>query len=333
MAKLTYFQLEAQLAKPLAPLYLISGEDPLLKQDAIRLLRAAATKAGITEQLRFDPEAQHDWEQVYGLLYASSLLADKQFIEVNLHDHAPNKTATAFIQEYANSPSPDKILVIITDKLDAKATKAAWYQACEKIGVTVTLWPITGDQLPQWIMARAKKANCTLTINAVKLLADYVEGNLVAASQAIEKLSLLSPKKPIDETSIESMMNDESRYTIFDLVDHVIAGKKAKILHILETLKEDSTEPVLILWGLTRELRVLSDFAQQKMRGVSPQQLFQQYRIFPRRQPLIRQFLASHSATACFEALKHALQIDKIIKGAAPGNVWDSLALFCLSIS
>lgn len=330
MAKINFYQLAAHLKKSFAPLYLISGDDPLLKQDTLQLMRDAATVANITEKQRFYPENQQDWEHILSLLNSVSLFADKQLIEIHLNDHTPNKAVAALIEEYARSPAQDKVVVMITNKLEAKVTKSAWYQACDKHGITLALWPMTTEQLPQWLITRAKNANCALTLNAAKLLADYVEGNLVAASQMIEKISLLAPQKTVDETIIEALLTDENRYTIFDLVDHVIAGHPAKALHVLQHLKDDGAEPVLVLWGLTRELRTLAQLAQEKQRGPNLDTLFQQQRVFPRRQPLIRRFLSTHSIQTCYDALKHALDIDRIIKGAVPGNPWDSLALLCL---
>ena len=162
-------------------------------------------------------------------------------------------------------------------EIDAKLAKAAWVKSFETSGMMVTLWPIPREQLPAWIIKRAQKYQLQIQPDAVQLLADYVEGNLIAAAQTLEKLYLLKPQTPVDTALIQTLLTDESRFTIFDFIDSFITSDKSRTLHILDTLKEEGTEPVLILWGITRELRQLSDYAEQLQQGCTMEQLFQKY--------------------------------------------------------
>lgn len=328
--KLTYFQLEPHLAKQLATVYIVSGDELLLKQDAIHLIRKAAKLAGCSERIRFTPEAGLDGEQLYTELYSTSLLAEKRLLELDFRDSTPNKTASTILQEYAKNPSPDNVLLIDIGKIDDKIAKSAWYKALEKTGIVIAIWPIPREQLPQWINNRAKKYKLQINHDAVNLLADYVEGNLIAAQQTIEKMYLLQPQTPIDIALIKMILTDESRFTIFDFIENLIAGEASRALHILENLHAEGTEPVLILWGITRELRLLANLAQQRKSGETYENIFQKQRIFSRRQAAVRRFLTRFTAEDCWQHLMHAAEIDHIIKGATPGNVWDGLQLFCL---
>jgi DNA polymerase-3 subunit delta len=326
--KLTYFQLEAQLAKKIAPLYLISGDELLLKQDALHWLRKAAKNAGFDERIRLSDITES--EQLYSLLYSHSLLAEKRLIELDFRDNHPNKNVNKILQEYVEAPAADTILVIETAKIDAKVAKSAWVKACEKSGMHVAIWPIPREQLPQWIQQRARKYKLQMQPDAANLLTDYVEGNLIAAAQTIEKLYLLKPEKIIDAEMIQSILTDESHFTIFDFTDSLIAGDKQRALHILDSLKEEGTEAVLILWGITRELRLLAEYAKQIERGYRFDQLAQEQRILARKQMPIRRFLGKFKFDDCLKLLAHAAEIDKIIKGAQPGDSFECLQLFCL---
>lgn len=328
--KLTQAQLEPHLSKSLAAIYIVSGDEILLKQDVLQLIRKAAKQAGFNERIRITPEAGYDWEQLYSMLYSGSLLAEKRLFEFDFRDMTPNKVASAILQDYAKKPSPDNLLLIDISKVDDKIQKSAWYKALEGAGIAIPVWPIAREQLPQWISQRAKKYKLQINPDAAKLLADYVEGNLIAAAQALEKMYLLQPAQAVDTTLVQSILTDESRFTIFDFIENLIAGDKTRALHILEQLQGEGTEPTLILWAITRELRLMADLAQQHKNGSSFDSLFQRYRVFGRRQSAIRQFIGKHSAPACWQKLSHAAEIDQIIKGASPGNVWDALQLFCL---
>jgi DNA polymerase-3 subunit delta len=223
-------------------------------------------------------------------------------------------------------------LLIDIGKIDDKIAKSLWYKALESIGIVVTIWPISREQLPQWITQRAKKYKLAFEPHAANLLADYVEGNLIAAAQAIEKLYLLKPSTTIDVDLIHTVLTDQSHFTPFDLIDHLIAGDRTRTLHILDTLKLEGSEPILILWALTRELRLLAELAQQVKQGVTYDTIFQKHRIFSRRQAAIRHFLTKTNVIDCWRYLEHAAVIDRIIKGAMLGNVWESLQLFCLRL-
>lgn len=327
--KLNYFQLEAQLKK-LSPVYIISGEELLLKQDAINLIRKTAKQAEFNERIHLTPEAGFDWEQLYPLLYSTSLLAQKRLLEFDFRDLSPNKTASAILQAYGKNPSVDTLLLIDIGKIDDKIAKSAWYQSLEKIGIVVTIWPIPREQLPTWIMQRAKQYKLVFQPEAAHLLADYIEGNLIAAAQAIEKISLLQAQKTIDVELIQAVLTDESRFTLFDLIEHLIAGQTSRTLHILNHLKLEGTEPILILWAITRELRLLAEMAQAVKQGSRHETLFQKHRIFSRRQAAIRRFLTQFSAEDCWQLLHQAAHLDHLIKGATPGNAWNQLQLFCL---
>jgi DNA polymerase-3 subunit delta len=278
-------------------------------------------------------EAGFNWEQLYVLLNSSSLMAEKCLLELDFRDMLPNKTAATILQEYGNKPVPDKLLLIDIGKLDTKITKSNWYQSLERSGIVITIWPIPHEQLPQWIINRAKKYKLQFNFDAASLLSDYVEGNLIAAAQAIEKVYLLQPQNAIDISLIKTLLTDESRFTIFDFIESLIAGDNARTLHILESLKNEGTEPVLILWGITRELRFLADLAHQLKQGASWENIWQKQRIFSRRQAGIRHFSTKHSLENCWQYLTHAAEIDRIIKGAAIGDVWEALQLFCLRLA
>lgn len=330
--KLTYFQLEQQISKQLAPAYIIGGDELLTRQDAANLIRKAAKNAGFNERIKLAPEAGFDWEQLFSILHSGSLLAEKRLIELDFTSALPNKAAAAILTDYAERPSQDVLLLITTGKIDDKMTKSAWYKAIDKIGASVPIWPVTRDQLPQWIATRAKRYKLQLQQDAVNLLADFVEGNLSAAAQAIEKLYLLRPDSTINCAMVEAALTDESAFSVFDLVEQALGGNKARTLHILENLNNDGTEATLVLWSLTRELRLLSDIAREQKEGKTLEYLFQKYRIFPKRQPAMRRALGRLTPEKCWQHLNYAAHVDTVIKGAAPGNAWNALQLLCLRV-
>lgn len=335
--KLTYQQLEQHLAKNLSALYLICSDELLLAQEAVDNIRATALKAGFTERVALTVEAGGDWGKLlFAEIHALSLFAEQRLIEINITGAKTTTATVKILKEIMAAPRTNTLILIRTGKLDSRSEQAAWFKTLEKNGVAIQIWPIALEQLPGWILQRAKKSGLQLAADAAKLLADQVEGNLLAAAQEIEKLSLLQAdgdNKILDVAAIEKIMTDHARYDIFSLVECVVAGNGSRALRIIDNLHAEGVEPVLVLWALTREVRTLAEMARQLKQGVPLSNLFNQFRIWEKRQSGIRRFLQQNTQRDCWKLLIESAKIDRIIKGAAIGNTWNQLKQLALSMA
>jgi DNA polymerase III subunit delta len=332
--KINVQQLDAQLAAgKLNTIYLISGEDIFLKQTTFSALRNTAKKAGFTERIRITFEAGYNWDELYTTLYASSLFAEKKIIELDFRDVTLHKTASDILVTYANAPNPSHLLLLDCNKIDVKIAKSAWYLALESKGTVVTVWPIAREQLPGWILDQARKKSLNLSQEAANLLADYVEGNLAAAHATLEKLALLQLEGAITVPHLEKILTDESRFTVFDLTEQLLAKNTARSIHILSSLQQEGLEPVLVLWAITRELRLLADFIEGQKSGANFANLCQLHRIFPKRQPLLRKFLAGMSIESCWELLDRASYLDRALKSGSTSHIWQELQSLCVAFT
>lgn len=332
--KLPLQQLDQHLAKTVAPIYIISSDELLLVQDAIDQIRLAARKAGHTERQSLTVETGSDWGKLlYAEAHSLSLFATKRIVELHLANAKPNAAASKILQEIAASPLPDTVFIISSNKFDSRTEQTAWYKALEKSGVAIQVWPIALAQLPTWIMQRAKKSGLAFTLDAAQLLAEQVEGNLLAAAQEIEKIGLLQIKGMVDHHTIAEAVTDNARFDIFSLVECALSGNSLRAIRILDNLRAEDAEPVLILWALTREIRTLAEIANQLKQGTPINSLFTKFRIWEKRQPSMRRFLQQHSHTACLTLLSYCANIDRTIKGARLGNVWDELQQLTLKIT
>ncbi|MEH6563280.1 MAG: DNA polymerase III subunit delta, partial [Marinobacter sp.] len=77
-------QLPQLLRKGLAPVYLVSGDEPLLVQECCDQIRAAAKEAGFHDRLTFHADQQLDWNSVADEFSAMSLFSDQRRIETRL---------------------------------------------------------------------------------------------------------------------------------------------------------------------------------------------------------------------------------------------------------
>ena len=322
-----------QLQKPLAPIYIISGDEPLQLGEACDALRAKARAEGYSEREVMYVEKSFDWNQLLAASHSLSLFGDRRMIELRIPTGKPGDKGAAALREYADNLPQDTILVIISGKIEKQAQNSKWFGALEKQGVFLQVWPVDQKQLPAWISQRMRSKGLQPSAMAVSVLVERVEGNLLAAAQEIEKLCLLHGTGPVSEDDVIDSVTDSSRFDVYGLVDVVLAGDKARLHHMIERLRGEGAEPVLMLWALTREIRTLELMAQQVSKGVRPEQVVSAARVWPKRVPLVSSALKRHPVQRWQSFLQLAARIDRMVKGQETGNVWDELVQLCLMMA
>ena len=331
--KLNPRQLPRHLQEQMAPLYFISGDDPLLVQECCDLVRRQARAAGCSERIVMHAESGFDWNSLLQEAGGMSLFAERRLLELRLPGARPGEAGARALQAYGEQPPADKVLLVISGKIDAAQQRSRWFKALERGGVVVQVWPLAPRELPGWIRQRMLATGLKPSAEAVQLLAERVEGNLLAAVQEIEKLRMLHGAAPLEVEDILAAVADSARFDVFNLVDGALAGDVRRTTRILAGLRREGVEPVLVLWALSRELRGLAVMAGQLAAGAGVEQVLARQRVWEKRKPLLRQALRRHDA-ACWRALlARAAYLDRLIKGQAGGNVWDELLQLCLAVA
>lgn len=317
-----------QLAKQLTqsdqtpPVYLVTGDEALLHDEASDLIRKSLRQHDFTERELMHVDAQFNWEQIFQAANSLSLFAERRIIEVRLGSHKINKAISALLQRYLDDPAPDVVLLILADRMDAGAKKSAWWKRIEQLGVIVEVWPIESEQLPQWLSQRAALKGLEFDPEALQVLTDRVEGNLLAAQQELEKLSLLYPNGTISSSDISEAVSDSSRFDIFSLTDAALNCQPARCQHIVQSLKQEGIEAPVVLWALTRELRVLHNLIEAIAQGENYDQLTQRFRIWGQRKTLVRVACRRLSPLLLEALLQQAATADGAIKGLNRSDPW-----------
>jgi DNA polymerase-3 subunit delta len=310
--------------------YIISGDEPLQQGEACDAIRQQSRAQGFSEREVMHVEKSFDWEQFLAASHSLSLFADQRLLELRMPSGKPGDKGSKALQEYAQNPAPDTVLLVIAGKIEKAAQNSKWYKALDAIGASVQVWPVDAKTLPQWIRRRMQAKGMQPSAEAVTLLGERVEGNLLAAAQEIEKLLLLHGTGPIDFTAMADSVADNARYDIYGLVDAALNGDNKRVLRMLAGLKAEGAETVLLLWALTREIRSLHAMAKQLEQGERLDQVIAKYRVWPKRKPLVTAGLRRHNSMAWLDMLQRAARLDLMIKGRKTGNVWDELLQLCL---
>lgn len=326
-------QLAKQLSGGLLPVYIVSGDETLLVQEACDAIRKSCREQGFTEREVLHVDTGFDWQELHSHANALSLFSDKKLIELRLPNGKPGDAGGKALTGYTSSPSPDNVLLIICNKLDASSTRTKWYKTVESAGASIQTWPIPPQQLPQWIRQRLSQAGLTADQDVCDLLAARNEGNLLAAVQEIEKLKLFSDSGSLDLNTVSSVVADNARYDVFTLVDRAMQGDAATSLKILRGLQAEGTDVLSILWALSREIRVLSQCANEVEQGNGIEQVLQNQRVWDKRKALTKTALKRLPLKTLHQLLRLANQIDQAAKGMEKDNPWDMLSRLTLDFA
>ncbi len=324
--KLDAERLGPSLVRSLEPVYLISGDEPLLAAEAADAIRERARGEGYTERDVLFVEAGFDWGRLVSDSRNLSLFADKKLLELRLRSGKPGNEGSTHLVDYVESPPEGVVLLIITGKLDRSQLSSKWVKTLEKKAVHVQVWPIARERLPAWITARMHARGLEVRGDAARLLADRVEGNLLAANQEINKLELLAGDGPVDGHVVREVVADSARFDVFRMVDAALAADRGRALRIIDGLKAEGTAPTIVLWAIARETRILVMIAYHMNHGASLDSAVGKARgAWFNRKGLYATVLRRHDQSSLHAVLLACHTADLAIKGGQQGNVWPPL--------
>ncbi len=315
-------QLSSYLGKSLAPCYLVTGDEHLLVAEALDAIRAAARDQGFTTRDLHVAATGFDWNQLRASAGNLSLFAEKQIIELRLPTGKPGRVGGQAIVDMIAHAGPELLFVVSTPKLDRSSASSKWAKAIEGAGMMVQVWPIGVRDLPGWIAARMRREGLDPDRGAVNLIAERVEGNLLAASQEIEKLRLLHGEGKVSADDVSHAVANSSRYDVYKLADAALAGDAKRALRILAGLRAEGVEPVIVMWSLTRELRTLAKLDDIIRQGQDLSGGMQKAGVWRNRQGLVRSCVGRHQHGDFHRLLKLARRADAAAKGQLQADPW-----------
>ena len=322
--KITTRQVEANLKKGLGRLYTVHGPEALLALEAADRIREAVRRDGATEREVYFAEPGVDWSRLGATASNLSLFASKRLVEIRIPTGKPGTEGSKAIVAWCARLPDDAITLVFLPELDWQQMKSSWFGALEATGVVVEARSVTRDELPDWLAERLSRQGQRANVETLEWLADQVEGNLLAAKQEVEKLSLLLPKGEVTLESIREAVTDVARFERDTLLEAIHAGDSPRIARVIESLEAEGEPAPLLLWTLTEELRLMMALtAGQRPRRFLP----------PERMSALQKTARAHGIATFDRELLRAHRIDRMIKGVEMGNPWESMIDLALGIA
>ncbi len=341
--------LEPHLAKGLAGLYVVYGDEHLLAQEACDRIRAAARAAGYTDRSVFTVERGFDWSSLLGASQSMSLFGDRQLVELRIPSGKPGKEGAEALKTLAASANPDVLTLVTLPRLDAATQKSAWFTALADSGVALKIDPVERAQLPNWIGQRLAQQGQRVAPGddgrrALQFVAERVEGNLLAAHQEIQKLGLLYPQGVLSFEQIHDAVLNVARYDVFKLNEAMLTGDVGRLARMLDGLRGEGEASVLVLWAVVEELRTLLRIKRGVAAGKPLAMLLRENRVWGPRERLIGPALSRLTDAALERGLALAARLDRQVKGlsaqargewrnALPPDAWDGLFELAMTVA
>ena len=303
--------------KELNPVYLFFAEESTQLTSLIDLVLLAAKDCNFDEKTTYVVSKDMDWSFLDSNNENLDLFGSKKIIEIKLLGSGPGNKGSKALKEYSLNPDPNKLLIVSAEGLDKKSQSSAWAKSLEENGIMIVESPISLNAMPNWIQSRANDSNLQIDNDAAQLLAEKTEGNLLAATQEIIKLTLLYPNKEIRLKEMETSISNASKYGIFDLSNAFVSGNKNRTFQIIESLKSEGMQPTLILWALTKEIhnlyKVMEDNSTKNIWG--PRHYLES--LTKRVNQLTKRKIK--------QSLLEIAEIDASIKGLSSKNPWQAI--------
>ena len=331
--KLPLDQLRVALGKSVAPIYIISGDEPLQLNEALDLVRKTAAGRGYVNRELFYADGSFDWTRLLEARGSFSLFGEPRILDVRLPGK-PDKNGAAVLENYAKRLPDDAILIVTLPKLTATDQKAAWFQALDKKGAFVQVWPLSGQALMNWLDKRMIAKKMLADRSGLAILAARVEGNLLAAAQEIEKLHILYGPVRISDDMIRKAVADSARYDVYDLAEAALQGQVTRAHRVLSGLRGEGIANAVALWALARDIRLLCGIKHLMENGDNLESAFakQKERVWDKRKTSLASAAQRLTRSQAHQALLLCAKADRMIKGMESGDAWEALLDVCLSL-
>jgi len=326
--------LSRQGAESLPRIILINGNEALLMEEALDQIRDVLKSFGFAERIKHQLEAGFDWSAVTGVGQAMSLFSERRLLELRIPKSLGAAGSKALI-EYCGNPPDDDLLVVIMPLLDKRQRQAKWAKVVDQSGWIADCYDITQQQFPGWVKQRLQSRALRVETGVVEMLAEQLEGNVLAAAQEVDKLQVLADNGAVTVKLVSESLADQARFDVYALTEVCLNGDFTRALRIKQRLQSEGVEPVIAVWALVREIRTLASVSASLEAGKNSATVFKEHFIWNKRQPAINAALRRGNSDHWLDLLTQAAHLDQSVKGQRfeeVGTIWYQIESLCAAI-
>lgn len=324
-------QLNQHLGQPIATIWLIFGDEPWQKSDALGQIRLAAAQQGFSEKISLTADDKFDWQSLVDEYMTMSLFASQRIIEVECLNKI-NDSGVKALQALLEQLHSDVVLILHGAKLDTATPNKKWFKQFSEQGVYLPVYDMDTRAIQQWLNRQCRHYQLTLPNDAQHILIELFEGNVLALDQELQKLSILFANQQVSAEEISQLAIKQAKFNPFQLVDTLLSGDVEKCLNILEQLKQEGSPVGQLIWFIHKELNTLKAMLNEQAQGASFDTLCKQHRIWKNKQSLYRTALVKLTLSKVNFALSRLADIDLISKTSSDFDCYLLLSELCVGL-
>lgn len=305
-------------------IHIVSTDEVLLQQETCDQIIASAKKKGVFEREIVDVTDKFSWDEIIANSNSLSLFAESKLTDIRF-SKLPKKDAQQALNDLVAHAGVESQFLIRLPKLEKRQKSAKWFKSLLSSAQLHELWPPKPFAFHEWIASRAHKAGVIIEIDAVAMLAEHTEGNLLAASQTLDKLKLLYENTNVDVEKLKNVVSDNARYSVFLCLDEALSGHGERAVKMLKKFQLEAVAPISILVNMTREISLCTQVSVATAQGQSPMQALSSTFLWDSKKKMIVN-AANRLPLAFWQKLMTRCgYLDRMVKGQEKGNIWQEL--------
>ena len=325
-----YQALEQQLKKKLHAVYLLTGQDHYLLNDAAQCIKTAWRGQHACDEKKIWLNTKADWMSLFDEANSYSMFSETVLIDASLDKKSMDAAEKKMLQHYMQHINPRCLVLIRAPHVPNKQLQLL---TNNEHTLLVQAYPFSAQELQRWITLALSRHNLEYTKEIPALIHQFTQGNMLACAQVIEKLTLVASGKPLTQEIVREQLSDQCDYQLYELADACLASNVEKALHLLRLARQNRTEPTLILWLLSQEIRQLTQLCHLRNQSIPLALACAQLNIWPQRARSYELALKRLSLVSLYELLQRCQHIDNQIKSNQNAMIWHEIERVALSLS
>lgn len=276
----------------LLPVWLLAGEERLLRDQAVTAIVSAALAGGIPEfNLDKFTAGEVDVDKVIGATRTVPMMAKKRVVLVRSLERWDKANAGSSdddgkalppldrLAEYAKAPIDSTVMILVADKLDGRRKIVT---AAKKGGFVVDCAPLDASRLPRWIKERAKAKGHALEPDVAELVAATAGTDLSTLDDVLERLSLYVGKDaPIGEDAVAACVTRVKLADTWKLVDAASTKDLGAVLRLFADSYDPRDRGLPLVGAIAWSLRQLLKLEAALASGASLDEAARRANIYP----------------------------------------------------
>lgn len=278
----------------LLPVWLLMGEERLLRDQALAAITKAALAGGLAE-LNLDKftAGETPIDKILAATRTVPMMAKKRVVLVRGLERWDGGSAEASdddtdakalppldrLAEYAKAPIDTTCVILVAQKLDGRRKLVT---LAKKAGFVVDCATVDRRQLPGWIKQRAEAKGHAIDQDTCELIAEVAGPDLSYLDDVLERLSLyVGIGKPITEDAVSICVTRVKLADTWKLVDAASTKDLGKVLALFADVYDPRDRGLPLVGAIAWSLRQLLKLEAALREGASIDEAARRAGIYP----------------------------------------------------